>query len=671
MVVRRLDAGKMTGVEVRVPERIEDSLYGEGDSLLLELPSGTVVMRAFLVQDQGSDAGSRSAWLSSEGFGGVAVIGAEDGPGSSTVGRTDGDGAVLERLWSRGGGEALILSASAPATDPAALHARIRNVLLDARQVPWEGLRQTPLSDTGPDSLRRVLGGGDVSEPPSITHRMRLDLIPQEQAFAISDTFTVDFSASRGTESIRLVLPHIDASAAEMLSTVSGTCSRETDSVLCMPDPVSRSFTGIYQARFDGFSLERDGLLLGQVRLSSSFCSETWFYPGSGLPASYLVTASVPYGGAAYLPLDETGRSTEGSLRTFRFSSPGGGITGPLAWAAGDLHVTYAASGRSRLVYDESIPDSVLVGAAFWADRLASVVWDRLGFEGGRLDLVIVETMGQDVLSQGPGCLLATPGILASLEGVGGWDDSLSAGTTPRGCRVPAAAAAAMLNMSTHLSRSLRLSISAWAVYLFAGVEDPDCAAGILDAFRLFYLSATASSPGVEYAPLDPLLEGSACEEPVLLGKVPCILSFLSRSVPGFAPGLQRALGSLRHPGISALRIESATGIYGDAALEELYWDWLARPGCPQVLVAWSDSGGRLDMTLQQLQPGSDFPLPLGGVEVTLEDGEVVESWCYASGDGTFWAPFDPRAGEAVAIDLSPLGDIPADFVYHRVPGSD
>jgi hypothetical protein len=76
-------------------------------------------------------------------------------------------------------------------------------------------------------------------------------------------------------------------------------------------------------------------------------------------------------------------------------------------------------------------------------------------------------------------------------------------------------------------------------------------------------------------------------------------------------------------------------------------------------------------MTLQQLQPGSDFPLPLGGVEVTLEDGEVVESWCYASGDGTFWAPFDPRAGEAVAIDLSPLGDIPADFVYHRVPGSD
>ncbi len=668
----RIPAGKLTWIRVPAAEEsveAPDSSSGPGSPVSMDLPSGPVSIRAFLIQDHGCTPEERVADLIASGVDDAIVL--QGSPRTagvmSVVGYTRGDTCRLERLWPRGAGEAVVLSVQRQFFTPAGLFGQTERLLERSSPEAWTGLRTPLLSDR---SLREMQAGFDEHDSgrlPSVRHALEMTLVPQEQAFEVVDTFTVDFNGTAGITQTRLAMPHIDGSAQEMVVALEGTCVRETDSVLCMPDPETGIFAGMYQSKFEDYYREDGGFVRGQMRLSSSFSCGEWFYPGAETPSEYDLSVSVPFGGSFYCPLQLVEYHSAGSNREYRFTSPPGGISDPLSWASGELESMSIASGRSRFVHvpvDEAESGSLATNA----DILAGTLWDRLGFDGASLDVVMVGSIDRPVLASGTGCLLISADQLSLIDGYSLWDDSLMNGLRPSGPRVVARAARSLLAMSSYLPEEFSAALSAWSVFLFVerhgSVRDAE---NILECFMRYYLSSTSGSTATEFSIGDSELPGSELAEPVLMGKAPVVLTMFSRFVPGFDPGLQSALARLRHPGVALLSIASMLGTPSDPSLSDLYWDWISMPGVPQVLVRWRESSGRVDFTMEQLQPGRDFPLPLGRMLLFYENGGSSEGWIYGPAqDGGYWAFFDPGEGGLSAIDVSPSRHLPADIVYER-----
>lgn len=636
--------------------------------MILDLPAGQVILRAGLLQGSGSTPGSRAEYLRTTGFSDAIVLsGSSRTSGVTVVGFTEGDTCRLERVWPRGGGELLAVSVEGLSGTPEALLSRTERMIEHATPVPWPGLRTPFLSDRSLDDIRADLYLQDSDRPPGVSHRIRLELLPLEQAFVVVDTFSVDFNGTSGIDEMRLALPVIDGSAPDDIAAIQGSYTRGADSVMCMPDPGTMVFTGVYGSRFDSYYRGDRGFVTGQVRLASSFCCGEWFYPGAEIPSSYELTALVPMGGEFFCPLEPVDRSRSGSTGVFTFASQPGGISGPLPWAAGDLEQTYISGGRSRLVHIP-LSGSSADSAVHRASILADMLWDRLGFEGARFDIVLLESVDRPVLAGGPGFLCLSPDRLALLDGCALWDDTLSSGIRPEGPVVVANASKAFLAMSSHLPEYLSAPLAAWSVYLFveAGASRED-AENILECFRRYYLSSTAGVTDEEFAIADASLAGTSLEEPVLMGKAPMVLAMFSSVMPGFEPGLRAALGRLRHPGAALLSLSSAVGLSGDPAMESLFWDWMCMPGVPQLLVTWHESGGRVDFSVEQLQPGPGFPLPLGEIRFVYEDGRTAAGWIYGpTQDGGYWALHNPGNGRLASIDVAPSRFLPADIIYSR-----
>lgn len=662
----RIPAGKATWVEVPLPTPVTSDSLAPG--MVVSLPTGPVRLRAFFTQGEGVTPSSRVAFLAASGHPDAAAVtgSSRSSQGLSFVAFTSGDTCRVQRIWPRGAGEALVLSVEGMTGTPRALLTGTERFLERATPVEWPGLRTTLLSDRSLIEIREDLYQHDSNRLPTVLHRMDIELVPTEHAFEIRDTLLVDFSDTE-IEGMRFAMPRIDGGAPDDMVAISGSCRRESDSVSLAPDPSTGAFEGIYHSRFDNFYREDRGFVQGRVRLSSSFSCGIWFYPGCDIPADYELTARVPLGGSFFCPLIPADDHSEGTEGVSRFVSPPGGIPGPLSWAAGNLEAVSVASGRSRLIHPPLDPDS-LDNAASRASALADALWNRFGFEGARLDIVLVESIDRPVLAAGPGFLLVSPSRLALLDGCTQWDDSLMSGLRPSGPAVVARASRAFLGMSSHLPDYLSSALSAWAVYLFVEDRcDADDAGNLLECFRRYYLAETAGNTDEEYAIGDSRLAGSSLEEPVLLGKAPIVFTMLSRVVPGFDEGLRSALGRLRHSGVALLSISSGLRTPSDPSLDSLYWAWMTMPGVPQILVTWSEASGRVDFTVEQLQPGPDFPVPLGAIEFIYDDGGTVAGRIYGpTPEGGFWALHNPARGRLMAIDVSPSRIIPADFVYSR-----
>lgn len=659
-----IPAGKATWVSVPALAPVTSDSLAPGS--IMSLPTGPVLLRAFFTQGEGATPSSRATSLAASGYPDATVVtgSSRSSQNLSFVAFTSGDTCRIERIWPRGAGEALVLSVEGRSGTPQALLTSTERLLERATPVEWPGLRTTRLSDRSRIEIQEDLDQHDSDRLPTVVHRMGIELVPTEHAFEIDDTLEVDFSGTE-VDGMRFAMPRIDGSAPDDIVAITGSYTRESDSVFFAPDPSTGAFLGIYHSRFENFYREERGFVQGRVRLSSSFSCGIWFYPGCDIPSDYELTARVPLGGSFFCPLIPAGHHSEGSEGVASFVSPPGGLPGPLSWAAGNLEAIPVASDRSRLIH-APLEAATRDSAASRASALAGTLWNRFGFEGARLDIVLVESIDRPVLAAGPGFLLVSPSQLALLDGSAEWDDSLMAGLRPSGPALVARASRAFLGMSSHLPGYLSSALSAWAVYLFVSDHcDAGDAENILECFRRYYLAETAGNTDEEPAIGDSRLAGSSLEEPVLLGKAPIVFTMFSRIVPGFDEGLRSALGRLRHPGVALLSISSALGTPFDPSLDSLYWNWMTMPGVPQILVTWRESSGRVDFTVEQLQPGREFPLPLGAIEYIYEDGDTAEGWIYGpTPDGGFWSLHNPTHGRLLAIDVSPSRIIPADLVY-------
>lgn len=667
-----LPAGKRAFVQIPVqPSMTADTLQsGAVSSVTLSMPSCSAVLAASLIQGAGTTPASRIQALEAGGASGPVLLrGVYGGGDFDAVGYSDGDSTRVERLWDRGSGEVLVLTASASGVDPEVLCLQCQEIMGRAVPVGWVGSRSITLPDRAREDIEADLERQDVTPPPPILHRMVIRLHPAEQAFSVTDSFTIDFSGTRDLDSLRLVLPNFDSSAQELIAAVTGTCVRETDSILCRPPDSARIFEGVYETSFVSFRSEREGCVNGQARLNTSFCCDMWFYPGSPHPSAYEVTAFVPRGDTFYCPLDPVGDAVTDSSSVFVYESPDGGISRPLPWVAGKFDAASAAGGRSAVLLMQELPDSVADASLSRADLLCTILLDRFGFEGGRLDVAVAPSISMPVLASGPGCLVVSPDMLALLDGAALWDDSLAAGFRPRGPRVAAKGAGALLALSTHLPVEVYASLSIYAATTFAGETASEAdALGLLENCRLYYLSSTSGLESVEYSIADPMLPASGLYESVTAGKAPVVWDLFHRTIPGFDQGLSRALGSLRHSGNVFRRIESAAGIAGDPALSDYYWTWLMSPGVPQIVVSWADSAGRLAFGLEQLQPGREFPLRLFTAEMLLENGTSVRRTIYGpEGDGRYWCSLSGIEHAVSAIDVTPDLCLPADIIYERI----
>jgi hypothetical protein len=670
-----LDAGKRTSVFVEVPDgAVGDSIgtVAADSSVQIILPGGRVGLSASLVRCSGGDSSGRMADLAStEGIVAaetdhVEVRGDPDG-GFDAVMYAEGDSCFVERIWTRGGGEVLVLRVSAQGDTPRTLLGMAQPVLSGATESDWPGLRSASLSTRNSAQIRAELEQEDVTPPPQVSHSLYLGIEPGAMTLSVADSFMVDFSPTPGLGRVSFFLPHVDAQATEVIVAIEGSCSREADSLVCVPDSATRIFRGAYTTLLDGFYMEEEGFVHGQVRLSSSFCSGEWIYPGNLLPSTYEVTASVPSGTSFYCPLLPSGSSVSEGRSLVSFVSPEGGIISPLPWAAGEFEEAFVASGRSRVFYGSEVDEQSARLSLISADMLATALWNGLGFEGARLDFVLLEGLGTPVLSSGPGCLMISPDILATLQGHQSWVDSLSSGLVPVAPRIVARGARAMLLLSTYLPDATADALSAYSVFLFERSWGSAAAAdSLLEAFRLYYLNSSETAGGVEYSLADPMLPGSPLAEPVLMGKAPLVFAMLSEALPGFEYGLARGLGNLRHSGYCYGRIAAASGL-GDGASADFYWDWLYMPGVPQICVTWADSAETIYIRIEQLQPGPDFPLPQPQARVIYSRGlPAVDYLEGPDAEGRYAIAAYPWGGRVVSIELWPGMVLPADIVYER-----
>jgi hypothetical protein len=669
-----LDAGKRVTIAIQAPAgALEDTVGADPEgSVTLLLPAARVRLTAFTDCCAGGTAAGRVADLASlDGVTGAEIDSLDsrdDHSGSfQVILYFRGDSCYAEMIRPRGCGEVAVLQARAEVDTPRVLLGAVQPLFEGAEISQWPGLRSVTLSDRAFADIAAEQAHQDVSAPPLIHHSLYLGIDPGAMSLSVLDSFSVDFAADPGLESVSFALPSIDPEATEEILALEGDFSRESNSIACSPDTAGGLFLGVYTSSFDGFYIEDRGFVRGQVRLSSSFCCGDWIYPGSDLPASYYVHATIPAGSSFYCPLVPLGSSQSGGRTLVSYASPEGGMISPLPWAAGNFQEASVASGRSRVLYPGDQAGQVSEDALIWADRLGSVLWDRLGFEGARLDFVLLEGLGAPVLSYGPGCLMISPEILASLSGHDQWADSLSAGLVTRSPRVVAMAARGMLLFSTYLPETTADALSAYSVYVFEKARGTEGSAdSLLEACRLYYLSYCETEGGVEYSIADPMLPETPLAEPVLMGKAPIVFAMFSEEIPGFDYGLSRGLGSMRHSGNCYSRIASFAGL-DDGYESDLYRDWLHTPGVPQIAAVWADSGGTLYVRIEQLQPGPALPLPPPSIGISYSRGvPAVDFLEGPDQDGFYTTPAYSWGGRILSIQLWPGMVLPADIIYER-----
>ena len=496
----------------------------------------------------------------------------------------------------------------------------------------------------------------------------------------VVDTLTVLFLEAPDYSHVSLYLP-----AEGVIEDLVGSSAQHADSVICTPDSTSGTYRGLFTAFRDPFYVSAPGdsvVVLGQSRLSSSFCAEEWIYPGSGLPhVSYpsLRIVTPPFL-VAYAPLIPDSVSEiapdapeQGSVcLVHSYHSPDGGFTGPLPWAVDAYETLTIGGGRSRLLYPRAtwLDEQSLRHMVTSADLLAEQIWSSYGFEDAALDIVLVQPLVGEALLRGSGVLFLSPARLELLADVEHWIDSLALGRPVEGPSVAASAAMAFLERSTYLTPELRKVLAAHLVCQLAASASDDRAtpwADLREALLKFYLYETERLGGIEYAIADPELAGTDLEEAVILGKGPLVLSLLSNSIEGFDAGLRRGLRNLRHSGYPYDRLASSVGLTAESRDGRLFYEWMFRPGVPQLHVTWYDSGGGAWVEVNQIQPGPEFPLRLSRCSAVFRDG-TSETINFPAGfeGGKVFLPFGFTTGMS-AITVDPDHLIPADITYERL----
>lgn len=592
----------------------------------------------------------------------------EDGLTVVPLSCVHGDSSYVERRWPLGSCEDLVLRFSMATDTPEALLAICSGTLLSGRFEQWTGSRRVQLASRPREAILLDAGSGEVEPDPVVEHRLNLSIRPDEMRLAVTDTFTVDASDLGTPAGIGFLVPLLDGSAPETLASITGRMERSGDSVICFPDSATLLFRGYYSIDVTGFYIEHGERAGAQVRLLSSFCGGEWFYPGSTVPAAYRIRASVPEGMEFYAPLVLESRNVSGGSEVYSYTSRGERISGPLCWAAGRFEKAGIAGGASTLMLSEEVPDSLAGELTLLADMLCTSVWRCLGFPEGRLDVVVVSSIGRPVLTAGPGALLVSPETLASLSGHAAWADSLAAGARPSSPAVAAKACRAMLELSTYLPEDIESALCAYGTCRFArDWQTGGAADSLLEACLLYYLYSTAETGGVERAIADPQLASSPLAQQVLLGKAPCVFQMLSEVIPDFDAGMDRFLSALRHDGYAFARLASSLGLTGSGRDSEFFYAWLYQPGVPQIAVSWRESGSGLLVRIEQLQPGPAFPLPLERIAVFYEGGRrILEALGRPESGG--WQAVTRSLNQPVErIDLFPGRVVPADIVYERV----
>ncbi len=669
-------AGK--GVFIRMTllsEELEDSLlYVDEmpDELSLTSNNCNSTMTAMLVPGCGSTPTDRMEYLSGGGVSNldtsyVSIPG--ECPGFTVVMYERGDSSVVERIWNRGGGELAVLRVKSRNTSFNILLTSVKGILSTAEIVePESGLiRLVELSDRSRAEIVKEVNA-DVTVSPEVTHRIFLSVNPLEREMSVLDSMTIDFRPTQTDSQLTMFLPYCDNGTS--FEAIKGSALDIGDSVICTADS-SRLFSGLYSGNWSGFissatdRVTANGL---QINPSTSFQSGMWFYPGCDIPSAYVFNISVPDKGyEIYSPLREVARSVRDSILTVSCESPIGGIKGPLSWATGGFTENIIARDRSRYICLES--DSTALEMIGLADAVAEVLWRNMGYEGAKLDFVVVRSLDVPVFITGPGCVFLSTDMLASIGGYESWSDSLVRGTAVPATSIVFETAKAFLSGSTYLSENLKNVLAAWSVYKFALTGNEDASSQLLEAFRKYYLYTTELYGGVEYAVADPWLNVSPLHDPVILGKAPVVMEFLSHEIPAFERAVPRALGNLRHSGDSFNRLFSAMGISENTEYGELYFQWLYSPGVPQLQVTWADSAGELYLSVQQFQPGQDFPLGSipGEVLVFTESDSFELRMSPGSSEGLYKGDISDVTGRIRAVDIDKENILPADIIYNHI----
>ncbi|MBN2587828.1 MAG: hypothetical protein JXA64_07955 [Candidatus Fermentibacteraceae bacterium] len=671
-----LYAGKDVSVELTLPaEEYRDSLlYHDGMpvELLLVSESSTSTFSAILVPECGSTPADRMLYLSGsdvKNLDSCYVDPRGDITPFTAVVYVSDDSSIVERVWDRGGGELVILQVRSMNTSLNILLASVSGILSTAGlSTPDSGLhREVHLSDRTRSGIVLEVNA-DVAVPPEITHVIELSVNPSEKKMDVLDTLTIDFSTTQSDSQLMMFVPRCEDGTS--FQALSGSLSNCGDSVVCLADS-DRIFRGVYSGSWNGFmSSTSDRITAEGMRIdrSMSFQCGMWFYPGCGIPSVYVLRVAVPSGMGynVYAPLDEISRSTGDSVLTVSYLSPGGGIKGPLAWAAGGFTQHPVADGRSLFVCpDSDSTDAELTGLA---DYMTGVLWRNFGYDGARLDIIIVNVLDFPVLVTGPGCVFMSRGMMEGVLGYESWVDSLSAGVGVPSTSIVFETARAFLAGSTYLSENLRDALAAWAVCRFIVSADPESAPELMTALRKYYLYSTDLAGGVEYAIADPMLRTSGLYEPVILGKAPMVLEFLSHEIPAFERAVPRALGNLRHSGDSFGRLFSAMGLMESSRSGEMFFRWLYDPGLPLLEVEWSDSAEVLEIRVRQLQPGLEFPLGdvMEQVAVMTATGLHWLDTVQGAGRGLYVADLSDLHERVLSLDIDPRSVLPADIVYRH-----
>jgi hypothetical protein len=647
-------------------------------ALVTLTPNERARIRAVVIPEAGTDASTRVAYLREAGLDSVEVIGRGEVP---LVTYYTGDSASLERVWACGSNQLLALRATMAGDSRGILLRYLGEAFSNAEREPWEGLRSVYLADRTREQIFEEEGEEDVTPPPRVHHSLSLRVRPTTHRLDLLDTLTVDFSRTPADSQLVMNPPEWSGGSVSALTPLRGEVRQSGGRMVCLADS-QRVFRGVYSGSLEGFFVREEGseyALEGRIKLNLSFCCGAWLHPWSEHPSDYTLRISAPPGYSIYAPLAVVDSSLTDTLKTVELTTPEGGIRGPVAWAVGYLTRRELRSGSSVILPEtdsaavqdaDSMAAMRTVAAVDWAGNLSRFCWRYFGFEGARLDYVLISGDGNRVLRPGPGCLFVSPELLVSLGDYPAWPDSLRRGIRPQGADVVGAASAAILSRSTHLDPALEEALCGWSVLRYYGDNLPPGAgsgAAMREAFLRYYLYRTESLGGTEYSIADPRLPQSDLEEPVLIGKAPLVMDMLARSLQRFELGLRRSLASLRHSGNSFLRLHSATRIPEGSEDDELFWKWLTYPGIPQVMVTWRDSAGVLYMDASQWQPGLDFPLRMDSVRVGFTDGSAATLGLSRRQGGQMYVAVLPDTSHRVlTVHLNSRCRIPADFLYRR-----
>ncbi|MCK5064943.1 MAG: hypothetical protein KAQ97_06655, partial [Candidatus Fermentibacteraceae bacterium] len=485
-----LYAGKGVSFNIDLQSDIfEDSLLYSGDivtGIVMKADESEIVLTAMLVPGCGSTAEDRLNYLETVGLSNpttVEIPSLGENASFLAVLYTSEDSSAVERIWNRGAEELVVLQVKMQGSSPNMLLSSISGILRTADLVepPNSMLRSVYLSDRNRSLIVEEVNS-DVAVPPDVNHRINLSINPSQREITVLDTLVIDFSPTQSDSELTLFLPN--SGTGSSFESLNGHFEYVGDSIRCVADS-SRIFTGLFSGTWSGFiSGSTDRIIISglQINPSTSFQCGMWFYPGNDIPASYSLDISVPdMGYSIYAPLQELSSVVSDSLLIVSYSSPEGGVRGPLAWATGGFSEIDIAGWRSKYFCHNS--DSLALEMSYLADEIASVFWNNMGFSGARLDFVIVRSLDIPVFLTGPGCVFLSSDILASIQGYESWSDSLVSGITVPAAAVVFETARSFLAGSTYLTECLRDAFAAWSVYKFITAEENTNSAELLEAF--------------------------------------------------------------------------------------------------------------------------------------------------------------------------------------------